>query len=190
MSRRFLGCGFAVAIAFSSVALAQNPTTQPPPAQQPSPTTRPSEPGKTTQAEPAKTTEAMGPAVTVEGCVVREVDAPGRTPPPEMQSRANTDDDYILTETKVVKGSAPTAAMSKPSDSPTGTAGMAAPALMYEIDELDKGQLKNHIGKRVQIEGTLEHPERAGNPVTYANDLVELKGTSIRAVEGTCAAKK
>jgi len=61
---------------------------------------------------------------------------------------------------------------------------------MYEIDELDKGQLKNHIGKRVQIEGILEHPERAGNPVSYANDLVELKATSIRAVEGTCAAKK
>ena len=182
MSRRFLGCGFAVAVALSSTALAQNPTTQPPPAQQPTPMARPSEPGKTTQA--------MGAAVTVEGCVVREVDAPGRTPPPEMQSRANTDDDYILTETKVVKGSAPTAAMTRPSDSPTGTSGMAGTALMYEIDELDKGQLKNHIGKRVQIEGTLEHPERAGNPVSYANDLVELKATSIRAVEGTCAAKK
>ena len=61
---------------------------------------------------------------------------------------------------------------------------------MYEIDELDKGQLKENIGKRVQIEGVLEHPERAGNPVSYANDLVELKATSIRAVEGTCAAKK
>ena len=105
-----------------------------------------------------------------------------------MQSRANTDDDYILTETKVVKGAAPT--MTRPSDSPTGTSGMAATALMYEIDELDKGQLKNHIGKRVQIEGTLEHPERAGNPVSYANDLVDLKGTSIRAVEGACATKK
>jgi hypothetical protein len=182
MSRRFLGCGFAVAIAFSSTALAQNPTTQPPPSQQPPPATRPS--------EPAKSTQAMGAAVTVEGCVVREVDAPGRTPPPEMQSRANTDDDYILTETKVIKGSAPNAAVSRPSDSPTGTAGAAATALMYEIDELDKGQLKNHIGKRVQIEGTLEHPERAGNPVSYANDLVELKGTSIRPVEGSCAAKR
>jgi hypothetical protein len=182
MSRRFLGCGFAVAVALSSTALAQNPTTQAPPAQQPPPMARP--------AEPAKTADATGTPVTIEGCVVREVDAPGRTPPPEMQSRANTDDDYILTEAKVIKGSAPTAAMKQPSDSPTGTAGMAAPALMYEIDELDKGQLKNHIGKRVQIEGTLEHPERAGNPVSYANDLVELKGTAIRAVEGTCAAKK
>ena len=56
--------------------------------------------------------------------------------------------------------------------------------------KLDKGQLKEHIGKRVQIEGVFEHPERAGNPVSYANDLVELKATSIRAVEGTCAAKK
>ena len=74
----------------------------------------------------------MGGTVTIEGCVVREVDAPGRTPPPEMQSRANTDDDYILTETKVVKGSAPgTAAMNPPADRPTGTAGVAGSALMY-----------------------------------------------------------
>ncbi len=76
-----------------------------------------------------------------------------------MQSRANTDDDYILTETKVVKGSAPDGSdESSSSDSPTGTAGVAGSALMYEIDELDKGQLKKHIGKRVQIEGVWSTP--------------------------------
>ena len=182
MNRRLLGCGLACVVAVGATAYAQTPTTQAPPAQQQPPTARPAEPGASAQA--------MG-TVTVEGCVVREVDAPGRTPPPEMQSRANTDDDYILTETKVVKGSAPgTAAMNPPADKPTGTSGVIGSALMYEIDELDKGQLKENIGKRVQIEGILEHPERAGNPVSYANDLVELKGTSIRAVEGTCAVKK
>ena len=183
MNRRFLGCGFAVAVALSSTALAQTATTQPPPAQQPPPMARP--------AEPAKPAGATGTPVTIEGCVVREVDAPGRTPPPEMQSRANTDDDYILTETKVITGAAPGGAtMNPPAERPTGTSGVAGSALMYEIDELDKGQLKEHIGKRVRIEGVLEHAERAGNPVSYANDLVELKGTSIRAVEGTCAVKK
>ena len=141
MSRRFLGCGFAVAVALSSTALAQNPTTQPPPAQQQPPMTRP--------AEPAKAAGATGTPVTIEGCVVREVDAPGRTPPPEMQSRANTDDDYILTETKVITGatSGAAAATNPSADRPTGTSGMAGSALMYEIDELDKGQLKEHIGK-------------------------------------------
>ena len=183
MNRRLLGCGFACVVAVGATAYAQTPTTQAPPAQQQPPMTRPAEPGAAAQA--------MGGTVTIEGCVVREVDAPGRTPPPEMQSRANTDDDYILTETKVVKGSAPgTAAMNPPADKPTGTSGVIGSALMYEIDELDKGQLKENIGKRVQIEGILEHPERAGNPVSYANDLVDLKATSIRAVEGTCAVKK
>jgi hypothetical protein len=81
-------------------------------------------------------------------------------------------------------------AMDAPGDRPTGTSGVAGTALMYEIDDIDKGQLKEHIGKRVQIEGVLEHPERAANPVSFANDLVELKATSIRAIEGTCAAKK
>ena len=186
MNRRLLGCGFACVVAVGATAYAQTPATQAPPAQQQPTATRPAEPGASAQA--------MG-TVTVEGCVVREVDAPGRIPPPEMQSRANTDDDYILTETKVVKGSAAgsapgTAAINPPADKPTGTSGVIGSALMYEIDELDKGQLKEHIGKRVQIEGVFEHPERAGNPVSYANDLVELKATSIRAVEGTCAAKK
>jgi len=91
----------------------------------------------------------------------------------------------------VIAGATGGAAATNPSaDRPTGTSGVAGSALMYEIDDLDKGQLKEQIGKRVQIEGTLEHPERAGNPVSYANDLVELKAKSIRAVEGTCAAKK
>ena len=189
MSRRFLGCGFAIAVALSSTALAQNPTTQPPPSQQPTPAQQ--QPQMARPAEPGKTAQATGTPVTIEGCVVREVDAPGRTPPPEMQSRANTDDDYILTETKVITGATAGATPTNPpADRAVGTSGTPGTALMYEIDELDKAQLKEHIGKRVQIEGTLEHPERAANPVSYANDLVELKATSIRMVEGTCAAKK
>ena len=70
MSRRFLGCGFAVAVALSSTAMAQNPTTQPPPAQQPPPMARP--------AEPAKPAGATGTPVTIEGCVVSNHQHGGR----------------------------------------------------------------------------------------------------------------
>jgi hypothetical protein len=136
-------------------------------------------------------TAAQGEAVTVEGCVVQEADAPGRTPPEEMQERIKAKNDYVLTDSKMVKGSAP--AMEPQSQAKAGeavgTSGTSAPALIFSIQDLSKAELKGLENHRVQIDGTLTNLDRAKNPVSYGTDLIEIHGTAIREVPGTCAAK-
>jgi len=49
--------------------------------------------------------------------------------------------------------------------------------------------LKSNVNRRVQIDGTFQHEERAqkGPEVNgTGNDLVELKGSSIHTVSGEC----
>lgn len=171
MSRYLIGCAGALIV--SATVAAQNP----PPPQDP-PTTRP----PATQQEKAKT-------VTVEGCLVREADVPGRKP--NVAERAGIAEDYILTSTKMIKGSAPQGSpQARPGETPTGTAGAREP--MYEVEGIDDEKLKQHAGRRVQIEGTFENVDRARTKPeaqTPADDLVELRGTVIRQVSGDCPAK-
>jgi hypothetical protein len=63
---------------------------------------------------------------------------------------------------------------------------------MYEIEGITEDQLKQHVGKRVQIDGTFENVDRARTAPekgTPADDLVEIRGTAIRQVTGSCPAK-
>ena len=139
------------------------------------------------QTPPPSTTQppAASPAgaVTVEGCLVREADVPGRKP--NVAERAGVTEDYILTTTKMVKGTAP-APSARPEDRPVGTAGAAA--AMYEVEGIDDDKLKPHLGRRVQIDGTFENVNRAPAASPSA-DLVQLRATSIRPVAGECPPK-
>jgi hypothetical protein len=69
---------------------------------------------------------------------------------------------------------------------------------MYEVHGLD--DLDDHAGQRVQIDGTFENVEdareasreaaasgTADDAQEAAEDLVELRGTAIRQVAGSCA---
>jgi hypothetical protein len=174
MSRCFLGCAAAVAVALiSSSAYAQDPQPNPPP--------RSTEPV-------AQTPPAMATAMaTVEGCLVREEDVPGRKP--NMAERAGVLEDYILTDAKITKGSAGPAAEPAPG-APVGTSGSK---LMYEIEGIPDERLKTLVGKRVQIDGSFENVDRArAQPEarTPADDLPEIRATSIREVPGTCTPPK
>lgn len=175
MSRHFFGGALAGAIALTATVSAQNPPAQPPAPRPPA-----------AQDQP-RTQETA--TVTVEGCVMREADVPGRKP--NVAERAGIAEDYILTSTKVVKGSAPgRGAQARTGDAPTGTSGTQG--AMYEIEGIDEQQLKQHAGRRVQIDGTFENVDRAtASPErgTPADDLVEIRGTTIRQVAGDCAAK-
>jgi hypothetical protein len=133
---------------------------------------------------PAAQTPAAAPAgtVTVEGCLVREADVPGRKP--NVAERAGVTEDYILTSSKMVKGSAPGAA-ARPEDRPVGTAG--APAAMYEVEGVDADKIKPHLGRRVQIDGTFENANRT--PTGPADELVQIRATMIRPVPGECPPK-
>jgi hypothetical protein len=62
-------------------------------------------------------------------------------------------------------------------------------SLMYDIEGIAKDELKKHVGKRVQIQGVFDHLENAKLPVSFATDLVEIKGTTIRPTSGACPNK-
>jgi hypothetical protein len=114
---------------------------------------------------------------TVEGCLHREADVPGRKP--NIAERAGIGQDYVLTNNRIVKGSAP--------DGESRDSGHDA---IYDVQGLSTNQLKANVNKRVQIDGTFEHEERArkGPEVNgTGNDLVALNGTSIRSVSGECS---
>jgi hypothetical protein len=173
MSRYLFGCAAAAVLAMASSLGAQQypPQTQP--------TTR-----NPTAQEPAQ-------KVTVEGCLVREEDVPGRKP--DVAERAGVLEDYILTDAKIIKGSAPgtRTGEAKPGETPAGTTGTRP--MMYEVQGIDDEQLKKHGGRRVQIEGTFENVDRAqARPETQTppDDLVQLRGTVIRQVSGECPPKK
>ena len=166
MNRRALayGCIFGAALTVS--ASAQYPAS--------SPSTKPQ----------------ANAAVTVEGCLLREVDVPGRQPPESDRARVKGDDEYVLADTKMIKGTAPSAAeASKQDETPTGTAGAARPPLLYKVEEIEKAALAEHKGKRVQIDGSFAHLDRANNRPSAATDLVEIRGTAIRQVPGDCPSR-
>jgi len=129
--------------------------------------------------------------VKVEGCVYKEVDAPGRRVPDEVRSRVEIDEDYVLADAKMIEGSAPPSkAAPEAAATPTGTSGVAAAPLMFKVKDISKGKLNDEIGHRVQITGALQHVDRAGQPVAYAFDLVELRGTTMTRVPGECPKKE
>ena len=160
---------FTVAMSIASAGLAQTPA-------------KPADKGARSATGAA--------SVTVEGCVVKEIDVPARRPPENLRAQAEADDDYVLISTRMIAGTAPSgAAADSAVGGATGTSGATSPALMYDIEGIEKDQLRKHAGKRVQIEGMFDHLENAKLPVSFANDLVEIKGTAIRAVPGACPAK-
>ena len=159
---------FTVAMSAASISYGQTPT-------KPAGTATPS--------------SSSGMSVTIEGCVVKEADVPSRRPPENARAQAEAEEDYVLMNTKMISGKAPSAAAPPAGDKATGTAGVTAADLMYDIEGIEKDQLRKHAGKRVQIDGVLDHLENAKLPVSFATDLVELKGTAIRSVSGACPAK-
>lgn len=169
MSRYLFGCALASFMAVSVSAIAQNPPPQTPPK---TPATQP----------PAQT-------ATLEGCLMKEADVPGRKP--NVAERAGIAEDYILTQIKAIKGSLPAGAAEAKPGAPVGTAGYTR-ATMFEVRGIDDEQLKKHVGRRVQIDGTFANVDRLqAKPETQTptDDLAEIRGTAIRQVSGECPPK-
>jgi hypothetical protein len=122
------------------------------------------------------------PSVTVEGCLVREQDVPGRKP--NAVERQGILEDYILTDTKMIKGAAPSglAGQAKPGETPIGTSGTAP---MYDVKGIKADELKALVGQRVQIDGTFADVVRDPD-AKIGEDLADLRGGTIRKVAGDC----
>jgi hypothetical protein len=168
MHRNLVGCAAASVLALTVGVTAQNPPSTP----QTQPPTR----------QPAAQEQPM---VTVEGCLMREQDVPGRKP--NVAERAGVAEDYILANAKVVKGTAPKGTVQPKAGEPTGTSGKFAP--MYDVKGINDEQLKPLAGKRVQIEGRFADVDKTPPPAGQTEDLVDIRGTTIRAAKGECPAK-
>jgi hypothetical protein len=168
----------------ASVA-AQNPP-QSPPAQQPPAARTPATQDKTDRADRAKA------PVTVEGCLLREEDVPGRKP--NVAERAGVGEDFILTQSKMIKGTAPShAASHAKTGEAVGTSGTKSASMMFEVEGISGADLKAHAGHRVQIDGTFENIDnatKAADSKTPSDDLPEIRGVAIRQVAGECPAGK
>jgi hypothetical protein len=162
MSTHLNGWLLAGALSIATVAAAQGPPAQPsPPPQSPRPTAA---------ARPlARGSEGL---VTLEGCLVREADVQGRTA--KIPETAGVTGDFVLTRATVIKGTPP-----------------ATLSGMYDVDDIDSGLLASHVGQRVQIDGWFDELDRATSPAGRGgshDDLVEIRGSAIRAIAKDCGA--
>ena len=105
---------------------------------------------------------------------MRRVDVPGRQPLEQDRARVIQENNYVLTSTTVTQGAAL-------ADAPR--------PLMYKVRDLKKGDLRDQVGRRVQIDGRFDKVSRARNDVGFMYDLVELKGTALRRIADTCPGK-
>jgi hypothetical protein len=172
MSRRLIGCAIAAMVALTAGIAAQNPPANP----QSQPQT------------PASAAPSEGAVVTMEGCLVREQDVPGRKP--NIVERQGVMQDYVLTSTKIVKGSgaASSTVEARPSQ-PAGTAGAvgtAGSSAMYHVKGISNEKLTDLVGRRVQVDGKLQDVDKAART---SEDLPDLQATAIRQVTGECPAK-
>jgi hypothetical protein len=157
MGRYLFACTAVAVMTVAATAVAQYP--QNPPAT------------KTPTAQPA------AQMATVEGCLRKEADVPGRKP--NVAERAGIAEDYILTNVKAVKGTLP-------------GGGSDVRATMFEVEGITEEQLKKFVNTRVQIEGSFQNVDRLKakpEAQTPADDLAEIRGTSIRQVAGECPAQ-
>ncbi|HYJ07877.1 MAG TPA: hypothetical protein VEX18_02685 [Polyangiaceae bacterium] len=142
--------------------------------------------GQTTP--PASTSSQQTPAasagpVTVEGCLMREDDVPGKKP--NVVEKVGVGEDYILTSTKMVKGSAPAGAAA-PSSGAVGTSGTTGTTgAMYDINGIDDDTLKRHVNRRVQVDGSFKSLDGG----MKGDALIEIQATGIRPVSGDCPPK-
>lgn len=182
--KRLWMSGAAAVMALSIASLgAQTPQTPPPQSQPPQPQPQTQQPA---------TTQNMVTA-TLQGCVYKEADIPGRTP--NVAEKAGVLEDYILVTSASPSATAGTSGTTPPSP----TAGAAAAKMAnkaFKLEKIADERLKAVVGKRVEVTGRVdaEHGDAktAGAPAADKSlgpdkiELPEFEVTTIREVEGTC----
>lgn len=142
------------------------------------------------QTQPSSTQQAT---TTVEGCVYREADIPGRTP--NVAERAGAMEDYILVASNAkAQGTVGTSGT-------TGTAGASATAKMFKLEHADDEKLSALVGKRVRVTGktdaersdmkspTTTQPQTDRSMGPDKINLPEFEVATITEASGTCPSK-
>jgi hypothetical protein len=178
------GVAAAIAVTMATVS-AQTP--QNPPQTQP-PTTTPQTQQPSTSAMQSTAT------TTLQGCVYKEADVPGRTP--NVAEKAGMMEDYILVTSQNPSATAGTTGTNPPSAAATGAAGAFGKA--FKLEKIADERLKAVVGKRVEVTGRVDEGAKSAagtgvkpdqNPVSPDKiELPEFEVTALKEVEGTCPA--
>ncbi len=196
--KRLWMSGAAAVMAMSISSLGAQTPQQPP--------TQPTQP-PTSQAPATATTPTQSMATTtIQGCVYKEQDVPGRSP--NIAERAGVMEDYILVpSTDTASATAGTSGSTPPATagtSGTATSGMKAHKA-FKLEKIEDEQLRAVVGKRVEVTGRVdaERGDRAATSTAAGTtgapardnsmgpdqiELPEFEVTSMREVAGTCPA--
>ena len=184
LTRYVLSSAFAVMCA-GAVAGAQTVPPQQPP-QQP-------------QSQPRTSAMDQAATTTVEGCVYREKDIPGRSP--NVAERAGILEDYILVASADTAGTPGATGTSG-----TATAGTMPPAAgaglaprVFKLEHAADQTLSAMVGKRVRVTGKMDvekgdtkapaaAPEADRSPGPDKIELPEFEVSTISETTGECPA--
>ena len=139
---------------------------------------------------------AQESATTVEGCVYREQDIPGRAP--NVAERAGVLEDYILVTSAPKAGGAVGTSGTTPTTPPSATPGAMTMAKMFKLEHASDNQLSAMVGKRVRVTGKAAAEDKTatgapkqdkvpGNPDSI--EIPEFEVASITSIAGECPAK-
>ncbi len=144
------------------------------------------------KAQQPRATPSVGPVLTLAGCLYREESIPGRSP--NVAEKAGVGDDFILADASPSRTpDRPIADAGQPdAQQPAGAAAGLATGRMYKVTKIDDDRLKELVGKRVEITGTIKPDDdaRPGQEGASVENLPNIEGTSIREVAGaSCPAR-
>jgi hypothetical protein len=136
--------------------------------------------------------------VTLVGCLQREQDVPGKEP--NVAERAGIGEDFILTNASP-KGEDTESKDSQEAVGTSGTIASTGAQKMFKIEGLDDEQLRDYIGKRVEVTGRLDDDAASPEVGTSGNaegsgqyekpnrdKLPKIDAASIRPAAGNCPA--
>jgi hypothetical protein len=168
----------AAALALSLAAFAQQPQPQPAPSQPPS--------AQQPAAQPPASAEQP---ITLTGCVQSEEDyrkAKGMAKGGAASTGVGVGNEFVIINAKPAGAAAPGTSET------AGTTGAAAQA--YEVTGSMEGDLKQFVGKRVEITGKTKAAERSASgaptggvdPAGQDLKLAEIEIAAVKAVPGEC----
>jgi hypothetical protein len=144
-------------------------------------------PQPTTQQPRAKA--QAGTVTTLTGCLYQEDSVPGRTP--NFAEKAGVQEDFILADAAPSREQnrlpdRPIAEAGQPDQRPDPPAEGLATGRMYKVTSIDDDRLKDLVGKRVEVTGSIKVDDdvRPGEKPANFKDLPNIDATSIRQLAG------
>jgi hypothetical protein len=144
-------------------------------------------PQPTTQQPRAKA--QAGAVTTLRGCLYQEDSVPGRNP--NIAEKAGVQEDFILADAapspeQNQTPDRPIAEAGQPNQRPDPPAAGLATGRMYKVTRIDDERLKDLVGKRVDVTGSIKvdddvRPDE--KPANFKN-LPNIEATSIRQLAG------